>query len=81
MVKRREDWHNIIRDVAQKTQFATSSGVFARLFLVDALSFWQHALMKYARYHNAPCFDPIKHDMPGMLHAAQAGPDMIARAA
>jgi len=40
-----------------------------------------HALMKYARYQDAPRFDPIKHDMPGMFHAAQAGPDMIAATA
>jgi hypothetical protein len=52
-----------------------------RLFLINGLSFWQHALMKYARYQDAPRFLPIKHDMTAMFHAAQAGPNMIAPAA
>ena len=34
--------------------FDTSSGVIPGLFLVDALSFWQHALMKNARNQDTP---------------------------
>jgi len=37
--------------------------------------------MMDARYQDAPRFDPIEYDMPGMFHAAQAGPDMIAETA
>jgi hypothetical protein len=55
--------------------------VIPRLFLVDALSFWQHALMKYARYQDAARFDPIKHHMPGVFHTAQAGPNVVTKAA
>ena len=66
--------------LSQPTQFDTSS-VLPGLFLLDAMSFWQHALVKDARNQDAARFDPIKHHMPGMFHAAQAGPDIIARAA
>jgi hypothetical protein len=63
--------------VYARPQFDTSS-LLPQLFLADAMSFWQHALVKDAGYQDAPRFDPIKHHMPGMFHAAQAGPDMIA---
>jgi len=66
----REAWLGIVHDAVKKNQFDTSSGVIPGLFLVDAMSFGQHALMKYARYQDAPCFEAIKHHMPGMFHAA-----------
>jgi hypothetical protein len=37
-------------DVSKLTPFDTSPGVILGGTLVDELSFWQHALMKYARY-------------------------------
>ena len=54
------------------------SGSALLAFLVDAMSFWQHALMEEARYQDASGRDPIENHMPGMFHAAQAGPDMVA---
>ncbi len=68
------------RSAPVRPQYDTSSSLRG-LFLVDAPPFGQHVLVKYARYQDAARFDPIKHHMPGMFHAAQAGPDMIAAAA
>jgi hypothetical protein len=49
--------------------------------VLPTMFFWQHALMQDARYQDAPRFDPIKHHMQAMFHAAQAGPNVIAEAA
>ena len=51
------------------------------LSLIEGLFFWQHALMKYAGHQDSPGFYSIKQYMTAMLHAAQAGPNMIAGAA
>jgi hypothetical protein len=45
------------------------------------LSFGQHALVEDARYQNTLGFNPVKHNMASVFHAAQAMPDVIAGAA
>src|SRR5271165_170310 len=57
---------------------ATSSTLQLRTFLVDALSFREHALVEYARYQDPLGFNPVEQNMPPVFHAAQAGPHMIA---
>jgi hypothetical protein len=58
-----------------------NSSIAFRRFIVNALSFGQHPLMEDAIYDDASRFYPIKQNMAPILHAAQARPDVIARAA
>src|SRR5208337_3680413 len=61
-------------------QATPSSALWLRIFLVDVLSFRQHALMEDARYQDPLAFNPVEENMPPVFHAAQARPDVIAGA-
>jgi hypothetical protein len=50
-------------------------------FILKAPCFGQHSLVEDARHEDASLFYPIKQNMASILDAAQARPDVIARAA
>jgi hypothetical protein len=49
--------------------------------IVDGRPFGQHALMQDAGNQNASSLLPVKYDVPAMLHATQAGANLIAGSA
>lgn len=55
--------------------------LLASPLLLNVLSFGQHALVENSRYYNALTCDPVEQNMPPVLHAPQAGPNLIAGAA
>jgi hypothetical protein len=55
--------------------------VLALRLLVNVPSFGQHALVENSRYYDALGCDAVEQNMPPVLHAAQARPNVIAGAA
>jgi hypothetical protein len=47
------------------------------VFIIDSVSIGQHALMQYARNHNATALRAVKHNVRAMLMTVQAGANVI----
>src|ERR1017187_4062234 len=67
-------------DLGISAQPCDSHRGMARFVVIDGVSFRQHPLMQDAGNENASRLTPEKHDVPALLHAAQARANAIAGA-
>jgi hypothetical protein len=51
------------------------------VFVIDHVSFWQHAFMQNAGHENASRLTPEEYDVLAVFHAAQAGANVVRRPA
>jgi hypothetical protein len=69
------------RSEAPKATFSQTQACSCFVFVVDRVSFWQHAFVQDAGNENASWLTSEKHDVLALLDAAQAEANVVAGAA